>query len=323
MTSELAIITEQSKTLATVSRIDLAIAAWLDAKGKRSGSARTLNTYRDTLADFRAALAGVGADLDADPRGVRLAAQRWAGASKSGREVTATTFNQRLAVVSSFYDYAIKYEFLETANPIQKIERRKVQGYANALPIEAADVRRKLAAIDRGTLDGKRDYALLAVALETGRRASELADLQRGDLVFSADRIIVTFRRCKGGKVMVDKLSAKASKALVEYLAAAYGSGFASIATSCPLWLSTSRRNPGKGITIQTIADICERRLGTSKIHALRHTAAHTMEKAGVKVSEIQAQLGHESLQTTGRYLAQLNRAENPHADALADMFGL
>jgi integrase len=46
--------------------------------------------------------------------------------------------------------------------------------------------------------------------------------------------------------------------------------------------------------------------------------ALRALEDAGAKVSEIQARLGHESLATTGRYLAALRADENPHADALA-----
>jgi len=47
------------------------------------------------------------------------------------------------------------------------------------------------------------------------------------------------------------------------------------------------------------------------------------MERSGAPVSEIQARLGHESLATTGRYLAALKRAENPYADELSRLFGL
>ena len=41
-------------------------------------------------------------------------------------------------------------------------------------------------------------------------------------------------------------------------------------------------------------------------VHALRHMAAHTLEKAGVDVRGIQEFLGHASLATTERYLNQL-----------------
>jgi integrase len=46
------------------------------------------------------------------------------------------------------------------------------------------------------------------------------------------------------------------------------------------------------------------------------------MEDSGAKVSEIQARLGHESLQTTGKYLAALRKADNPYCDLLDTLFG-
>ncbi len=78
-----------------------------------------------------------------------------------------------------------------------------------------------------------------------------------------------------------------------------------------------------KALGIQSIADICEKRLGTSKVHTLRHTFARVMEDSGAKVSDIQARLGHASLSTTGRYLAALNRADNAHAESIAARLGL
>jgi integrase len=68
------------------------------------------------------------------------------------------------------------------------------------------------------------------------------------------------------------------------------------------------------------VDDLVRARLGVHP-HALRHTFARTMEDAGAKVSDIQARLGHSSLATTGRYLAALNRANNPHAEALDHLF--
>ena len=122
---------------------------------------------------------------------------------------------------------------------------------------------------------------------------------------------------------MVDRLSKAVTKVLVEYLVGAFGFDYQNRPYDSPLWVSVSRRNGGQAISTQTIADICERRLGTSKVHALRHTFAHSMEKAGAPVSEIQSRLGHESLATTGRYLASLKRAENPYADELTKLLGI
>ena len=74
-------------------------------------------------------------------------------------------------------------------------------------------------------------------------------------------------------------------------------------------------------MTTDAIADVCEKRLGISKVPALRHTCAKAMEDSGAKVSEIQTQLGHANLATTERYLAVLSQADNAHADAIVGLF--
>lgn len=92
-----------------------------------------------------------------------------------------------------------------------------------------------------------------------------------------------------------------------------------------PVWISLAARNGtyGHPLSIRAIAFISEQRLGTSKVHTLRHTFARGLEDAGAKVSEIQARLGHADLGTTGRYLAQLHAGENPHLARLSRLYGL
>lgn len=92
-----------------------------------------------------------------------------------------------------------------------------------------------------------------------------------------------------------------------------------------PIWISLASRNGtfGHPLSIRAIARINEQRLGTSKVHTLRHTFARGLEDAGAKVSEIQARLGHADLGTTGRYLAQLHAGENPHLARLSHLYGL
>jgi len=151
---------------------------------------------------------------------------------------------------------------------------------------------------------------------------SELAGVRYRDMSLSGERMTILWRRCKGGKTMSDTLPPAVSRAVGEYLHALYGDALLEegIASDAPVWVSCSR---GQALGIQSIADICEKRLGTSKVHALRHTFARAMEDAGAKISEIQARLGHDSLATTGRYLAALHHADNPHADRLVALFGL
>jgi site-specific recombinase XerD len=311
-------------------RVDLAVSVWLDAKAKRTNSAETATTYAETLDSFRDVLRAAGVDLDhAQESALALALQAYAGAPRhrDGQPVAAATYNQRLAIVSSFYTFAIRRHLLTSPahNPAAAVERRPVQAYAGAQPINTSEVTGRLGAIDRSTPAGLRDYALLAVALQTGRRCSELAGLRMQDVRLQGERVTLTWRRCKGGKTLHDTLPAPVTHALLSAISAAQAAIPSMHTPDTPVWVSFARdrRCRGRAIGPQTVADICERWLGTSKVHATRHTFAHTLEALGARVSTIQARLGHASLATTGRYLAALASAENEHADALAGAFGI
>lgn len=328
--------TKALSTEVTSSDLDVIILGWLDAKFRRSKSNRTKTTYEEMLKDFRKGLRKAGLDLDSKEKHelaqIALLAQAFAGGSKKpDREVSSSTYNTRLSVISSFYEYAIRQTVLEV-NPIARIDRAKIQQYAKAQPMDKEEVERRLNAIDRTTSQGKRDYALLTLLLQTGRRLAEVEALEIRNIQIVGDKITVTFENCKGGKVMYDTLPPAFATIFMDWLKSFYGESFVlGMPTDTrPVWaclVETKHKNGEIHISDklgpQSIANICERWLGTSKVHVTRHTWARTMEDLGAKASDIQARLGHESLATTGRYLAALRRAENPHADELAKQFGI
>lgn len=194
-----------------------------------------------------------------------------------------------------------------------------------AKAIDAGVVKRSLAAIDRSTDAGMRDYALLSAALVTGRRVSELAGLRMGDLeVTDSGKIRLTWRRTKGDETHTDLLPAKISQALRDYLDERYDAWEDEPPPAdAAVWASTSNHRSGKPISAQAIADICQRHLKTSRVHRLRHTFAKTMEKHGAKISEIQRRLGHKSVATTSLYLQALTEEENPYAEAIEQALGV
>ena len=71
---------------------------------------------------------------------------------------------------------------LAIPNPITDVKKRPVQAYASAQPIDPEMVEQGLEHVDRGTLQGLRDYVILAIALSTGRRAHELVGLRWQDM---------------------------------------------------------------------------------------------------------------------------------------------
>jgi integrase len=297
-------------------RLDGIVQSWLQAKAGKSGSQQTRRKYQQTLADFCATLATLGYTLDSEPALVLAVAERWVEA----RNPSPATYNHRLAVLNSFYSYALKMGYLDAAPALDRIEKRKIHVYGKVSALQPTEARARLAAIGTGSLAGKRDYALLLLALTTGRRVAVIAGLRWADCKLSGNRVTVTFARAKGGKQMADRLSAGASRALLDWLQANYGN-LATLPLDTPLWVSFSGNSRGRPLSTVSMEAICKKHMGIN-FHGLRHTFARTMEDSGAKVSDIQARLGHESLQTTGKYLAALRKADNPYSDMLDSLFG-
>src|SRR5260370_1603693 len=314
-----------------VSQIDVAIKAWLEAKTRRSGSEKTRKAYEDTLTAFRSLVWKTGRDLDPYMNAredteeahreavaeIALAAQGFAGLSVKDKGGTESTYNQRLAILSSFYIFANKRNFFSCGNPIACVERGKVQSYKHAQPLDPQEVAQRMRAIDRSTKQGARDYALLAVLFQTGRRLSEVVALRWCHVQVQGAKVTLVFEHCKGGKTMRDTLPAPVANALLEWVSMAYGGNLRSLHGNAPLWISFTRRAAREEavpptvlppLTIRSVANICEKHLGISKVHVTRHTWARTMNAAVAKISDIQARLAHESLPTTGRYLAALKQ---------------
>jgi site-specific recombinase XerD len=159
---------ENTQTLTTIiesNHIDLAIAGWLDA---HSRSAKTLKAYVDVINQFRGELQRIGCDLDSDVRTIAMVAQRYASFSMNPQKERASksTINLRLAILSSFYKYALDRYLLapmddagHVMNPIAIVSREKVEAYQGIHWLEPEEAQAALNKIDRSTDSGKRDYA--------------------------------------------------------------------------------------------------------------------------------------------------------------------
>lgn len=312
--------------------VDQATRAWLDAKYKRSRSDKTRRAYEETIASFRATLHPFGLDLYADATQVALIAQGWAGKRGDGAtregEIAQATYNHRLTVISSFFVFARKSGMYSGENPIDRVERVKVDDYAHARAMDSDEVRQLLDGIDRSTLVGKRDYALFCVAILTGWRGSAIAAMQWGHLTVKVGKretkISVYSPRLKGGLTGTKELDAGTSSALLAYLHSHYGSELGHLDNTTPVWVSLSRnKTKGQQISIKALEDVCRKYTGVGTFHMLRHTHALNMKDAGARDSDIQESLGHASLATTGRYIPKLSRGVNKFGRKMESMFGI
>lgn len=148
---------------------DRALYAFLAEKQRRSGSRRTVESYRRVLADC---FGRAGKPPDRLSSADVLA---WAhGIGLSGRTPSAITVGARVACLSSFYRFLIRLGAV-TANLCDALERPRIQP-SPARGLSADDVRRLLAVIP-DTVPGRRDRAIILTLVLTGRRRAEVINL--------------------------------------------------------------------------------------------------------------------------------------------------
>jgi len=160
-----------------------------------------------------------------------------------------------------------------------------------------------LGAPDRSTWAGRRDHALLLVAVETGLRCSELAGLRIESLVLGRS----AYLRChgKGRKERCTPLRKSTVGVLRGWLHEQAGS------PSDPLFPNArgGQLSPD-GLEYIVAKHAAAARQSCTSLerkrvtpHVLRHTAAMELLKAGVDRAVIALCLGHESVETTQMYL--------------------
>ena len=217
---------------------------------------------------------------------------------------SARTRNARLAAIHSLFRFAA-HRHPEHAEVIQRVlaipPKRSDRALVTFLDRDETDA--LLAAPDRTTWTGRRDHALLLLAIQTGLRASELTGLTCGDLHLTAGAHVSCHG--KGRKDRITPLTAVTVAVLRVWLAERAGHPDDPLfPTSRGARLSHDALARRLSKHADTAAQICPS-LRDKKItpHVLRHTAAMGLLHAGVDTTVIALWLGHERVDTTQIYL--------------------
>lgn len=226
---------------------------------------------------------------------------------KSKRKCSVSTCNQRLAAIHTFAEFVgtNSPEHAEWCRLICLIPVKK----ANKILIsylEKNEMNALLAAPNRATNQGKRDYALLLFLYNTGARADEAAQLKIKDLDIAHDvkkNFSLVLIKGKGNKQR-----------------------------RCPLWSNTvnemnsliqgrkqdehvflnCRKEPITRFGIHAMVRRYAKKLTCEypslekkriSPHTIRHTTATHLLHAGVDINTIRAWLGHVSINTTNIYV--------------------
>lgn len=281
----IAYIDATPKTIQTYTRAIKQFVTYLQAEGIHNPTREDLIAYRDTIA------------ADHKP----------------------TTTNLYLMAIKQFFKWTAQEGIYEDiAGHVKGAKLAKGFKKDNLTSKQAAGV---LSGIDRDTLQGKRDYAIVSLMMTTGLRTVEITRADIGDMRTVGD-FTALFIQGKGhsDKDNYVKVSTPVEDAIRDYLTCR---GKAD--NTEPLFASVAHRNAGERMTTRSISRLCKEAMIDAGInddrhtaHSLRHTAATLNLLNGGTPEETMQLLRHANLNTTLIYSHALERAKNNSEDRIA-----
>lgn len=283
---------------------------------QRQASPNTIAAYRDA---FRLLLSYAREHTGTEPS--QLVLQDLDAALIGGfltwletdRKVGIRTRNARLSAIRAFYRYAA-YEAPEHSALIQRVLAIPAKRYESATLayLSEAETEALLAAPDTATWTGRRDHAMLLVALVTGLRASELTSLTRHDVQLGTSAYVTCTG--KGRKKRLTPLDKQTRETVKKWL----------LDRPQPPEAPLFPGPQGQPLSRDAVRKIVARHAATAATvmpglrtkhvtpHTLRHTCAMRMLHAGIDIATIAIWLGHENIRTVQIYLhADLSAKES------------
>jgi integrase/recombinase XerD len=274
---------------------------------QRHASAHTVAAYRDTLRlllGYASAQTGLTPSaLDLSDLDAALIAS-FLDHLEHDRGNSIRTRNAHLAAIHSLFRYAA-LAHPEHAASIARVLAIPPKRFDRALItyLSEAEVDAILAACDQTTWTGRRDHALLLLAVQTGLRISELTGLTGTNVHLGAGAYVACHG--KGRKDRITPLTSSTVTVLRNWLDGQHGD------PKEPLFPTRSGSRLSRDAIehriahyASTAAIACPSLHGrTITAHVLRHTCAMRLLHAGVDTSVIALWLGHESVDTTQIYL--------------------
>jgi integrase/recombinase XerD len=274
---------------------------------QRQASPHTISSYRDT---FRLLLQFAQRSLHKPPSRFTLEdidapmVTSFLNDLEDSRKITARSRNLRLTAIRSFFNYAA-YEEPAHASQIQRVLAIPGKRFSRTLVqfLNRPEIDALLAAPDQRIWLGRRDHALLLVAVQTGLRLSELTGLRIQDVVLATGAHV----RCLG------KGRKERCTPLTKHTVAVLKTWLRESAKDVTEWLFPSAR--GGRLSADAVQDLVAKYVSVASQncsslrkksvtpHVLRHAAAMELLQAGVDRSVIALWLGHESVETTQIYI--------------------
>ena len=276
-----------------------AVERFLEFFAARIANARTREAYGRAVGQFLAWCAARGLGLTAvSPLHVAAYIRTHPG--------SAPTVKQHLAAIRMLGDWLVVSQVLPV-NPAAAVRGPTHVVTTGATPVlSPAEARRLLAAIDTGTLAGRRDRALVSVMLYSFARVSAVIGMRRQDY-FRQERQGWLRLHEKGGKRHDVPAHHRAAEALDDYLEAA---GLDASRRRRSSRASTPRggRLTGRALSRRLVLAMIKRRAAAADLppstccHTFRATGITAYLSNGGTLEHAQQIAGHASPKTTKLY---------------------
>jgi integrase/recombinase XerD len=228
---------------------------------------------------------------------------------KYDKNLTAFTIGGYLTAVRRFFEWLESMQIYPNIAKGIKGPKRKRGFKKDALTIDQAKL--LLSAIDRSTLTGKRDFAMLNLMVRTGLRTIEIIRATREDIGRQGgEPVLFIHGKGRDSKDEIVLLTESTLGPIRDYFVAR-----GRVRDEDPVFASHSTKNWGKRLTTRSISRIAKNRLKAIDIndirltaHSLRHTAITFSLLAGATPQEARAMARHSDINTTLIYAHNINR---------------
>ncbi len=230
-----------------------------------------------------------------------------------------TTVQNYITALRLFFQWTEQEQlYPNIANHIKgaKLDRSHKKDY-----LTSRQVKKVMETAKEESLQGLRDYAILALLFTGGLRTIEISRANIADIRTAGDNTVLYIQgKGREEKTEYVKIMPEVEDAIRAYLAARKPAS-----TEEPLFTSTSNNSRGKRISTRSVSDIVKQALikagfNSDKLtaHSTRHTAVTLALLGGQSLQEVQQFARHANITTTQIYAHNLDRAKNQCEETIA-----
>ncbi|MFH1129486.1 MAG: tyrosine-type recombinase/integrase [Patescibacteria group bacterium] len=275
---------------------------------------RDLNVFQDFLSEINTEFKDANKKTILNYRAYLSSVDRRTAQHQHGeKKLSSYSINRMLSVLRSYIKYLIDMDYVSPIAP-ESIKLLKTEKKHPRVS-EFEEIKRLIESptqIEKNKIIGLRNRAMLELLFSTGMRISELLNF-KSDQIDKSGRIFI---RGKGKKERFVYLTHRAQKHLGEYLKERLDdSSFVFIPFSGSNMDEKNRRITPSYLQrkIKQYRELLGINIPLSA-HSIRHGFATYLAEQGANPAAIQVLLGHESLNTTTRYVHASDRyAEKTH----------